>query len=403
MNTSLRTVQGGTRLIFDSVEGITNTVERMHETIARRPLPWTRQPEERTRAHGLISSAVYASIRGVNGALRSGVDHSLRLLPAGSPEQPRSASETRMIAGLNGAFGDHLEATGNALAIPMSLTTPYCSQSLDPQDLAASLPEASSRLVVLVHGLSMSELGWQRKNTPCIGSQLQTELGYTPLYLRYNTGRHISTNGRELATMLEQLCAAWPVPLQSLALIGHSMGGLVIRSACWYAQQAQSNWLQQLEQVVCLGTPHHGSSLERAGHALDVAMRKIPYTEPLALGRRRSAGIKDLRHGNLLDEDWQGHDQDRVRADTRKVVPLLPDVEYYFAAATLGRHRNDPLGHLLGDLLVRLDSAVGEHKDDLRRLHIKPENCRIFHEKNHFDLLDDARVQRQVIQWLGGA
>jgi hypothetical protein len=130
-------------------------------------------------------------------------------------------------------------------------------------------------------------------------------------------------------------------------------------------------------------------------------MNKIAYTQPLAVGRRRSGGIKDLRHGNLLDEDWQGHDPDRVRPDTRKVVPLLPEVEYYFAAATLGRDRRDRLGQLLGDLLVRLDSAVGSHKDDVRRLHIKPENCRIFHEKNHFDLLDDARVQRQVVQWLG--
>jgi len=403
MNTSLQAIQGATRLIFDSVEGVTNVVERMHETIARHPLPWSPQPEELTRAHGLIASAVYATIRGVNGALRTGVDHSLGLVAGGSQKHQRSATETRMVAGLNGAFGDHLETTGNALAIPMTLTTPRQALPLETQAIAASLPQASSRLVILVHGLSMSELGWQRKGTPCIGSQLELELGYTPLYLRYNTGRHISTNGQEFAAMLEQLLAAWPVPVESLALIGHSMGGLVIRSACWYAQQSQSNWLQHLEQVVCLGTPHHGSPVERAGHALDVAMNKIAYTQPLAVGRRRSAGIKDLRHGNLLDEDWQGHDPDQVRPDTRKVVPLLPEVEYYFAAATLGRDRRDRLGQLLGDLLVRLDSAVGSHKDDLRRLHIKPENCRIFHEKNHFDLLDDARVQRQVVQWLGGA
>ena len=401
MKRSLQTVQGGTRLIFDSIEGITTMVERMHETIARHPLPWSPQPEQPTRAHGLIASAVYASIRGVNGAMRASVDRSLSLVPVGSGETHRSAGETRMVAALNGAFGDHLESSGNALAISMGLTTPLSTLPLDAQAIAAALPQASSRIVVLVHGLSMSELSWQRKNTPCIGSQLQSELGHTPLYLRYNTGRHISTNGREFAAMLEQLCAAWPVPVESLTLIGHSMGGLVIRSACWYAQQSQSDWLQQLAQVVCLGTPHHGSPLERAGHALDLAIQKIAYVEPLALGRRRSVGIKDLRHGNLLDEDWQGHHPDRPRPDSRKVVPLLPGVEYYFAAATLGRDRQDPVGHLLGDLLVRLDSATGSHSDDLRRLHIKPENCRVFHEKNHFDLLDDARVQEQVVQWLG--
>ena len=147
------------------------------------------------------------------------------------------------------------------------------------------------------------------------------ELGCTPLYLRYNTGRHISTNGQEFAQLLEQLCEAWPVPVESLSLIGHSMGGLVIRSASWYAQQAQSTWLQHLQRVVCLGTPHHGSPVERAGHALDRAMQRIPYTEPLALGRRRSAGIKDLRHGDLLDEDWQGHHPDRHRPDTAGWFP----------------------------------------------------------------------------------
>ena len=250
-----------------------------------------------------------------------------------------------------------------------------------------------------MHGLSLSELSWSRKGAPCIGGRLEEELGCTPLYLRYNTGRHISTNGQELAELLGQLCEAWPVPVESLSLIGHSMGGLVIRSACWYAEKAQSSWLQRLQRVVCLGTPHHGSVVAKAGHALGVAMQKIAYTEPLDLGRHRSVGIKDLRHGDLLDEDWQGHDPDQPRPDTRRLVPLLPNVDYYFAAATLGRDRNDPLGHLLGDLLVRLDSAVGSHSDDLRKLDIEPENCRVFHEKNHFDLLDDERVHRQIIDW----
>jgi pimeloyl-ACP methyl ester carboxylesterase len=300
---------------------------------------------------------------------------------------------------LNGAFGDHLEATDNPLATPMSLMTPQQPLTLTAAALAASLPHASPHLVVLVHGLSMSELGWSRKGMPCIGARLQDELAVTPLYLRYNSGRHISTNSQQFAGLLEQLCEAWPVPVESLSLVGHSMGGLVIRSACWYAGQAQYTWLQRLQRVVCLGTPHHGSPLEKAGHALDVAMQKIAYTAPLAFGRHRSAGIKDLRHGNLLDQDWQGHNPDQPRPDSRRLVPLLPHVDYYFAAATVGRDEHDPLGHFLGDLLVRLDSAIGAHKDDLRKLSIKPENCRVFHQKNHLDLLDDERVHRQIIDW----
>ena len=399
MNTSIQTVQGTARLVFDSVEGITNIVERMHETIARHPLPWSPQPSEATRAHGFIASAVYSVIRGSSGALREGVDRSLGFVPDAADTPYRSSAEIKAAAALNGAFGDHLEATGNPLATPMGLMTPHRLLTVNRASLKASMPQASPHLVVLVHGLSMSELSWSRKGAPDIGGRLQDELGCTPLYLRYNTGRHISTNGQELAGLLERLCEAWPVPVESLSLIGHSMGGLVMRSACWYAQRTQSSWLQQLQRVVCLGTPHHGSPLERAGHALDVAMQKIAYTAPLALGKLRSAGIKDLRHGNLIDEDWQGHDPDQPRPDTRKIIPLPHGVDCFFAAATLGRDMQDPLGHVLGDLLVRLDSAVGSHTDDLRSLNIEPGNCRIFHEKNHFDLVDDERVHRQIIAW----
>jgi pimeloyl-ACP methyl ester carboxylesterase len=399
VKTSIHTVQGSTRLVFDSIEGVTNIVERMHETIARSPLPWSPQPDQPTRAHGIIAASVYKVIRGLNAALREGVDHSFKLMPDAIGDSRRPHAEIRTVSALNGVFGDHLEATGNALAIPMSLMTPHQQLELNREAVAAALPRASPHIVVLAHGLSLSELSWNRKGRPCMGSRLQDELGYTPLYLRYNTGRHISTNGREFARLLGELLKAWPMPVESLSLIGHSMGGLVIRSACWHAQQAQSPWLHQLQRVVCLGTPHHGSPLERAGHAFDVAMQKIPYTEPLAFGRRRSAGIKDLRHGNLLDEDWQGHHPDKPRPDTRKAVPLLPQVDYYFAAATLGRDLDDPLGHFLGDLLVRLDSAVGAHSNDLKKLHIKPENCRVFHQKNHFDLLDDERVHEQIVDW----
>jgi len=404
MKTSIQTLQGGSRLVFDTVEGITNTVERMHETIARLPLPWARQPDELSRAHGNIASAVYSAIRGVNGALRDGVDHSFGLIPEAKSENTlRSEAEIRAVAALNGAFGDHLESSGNALAIPMSLTSPTDYLELDKESLAAALPEASSHLVILVHGLSMSELCWTRKESPCMGSKLQDELGCTPLYLRYNSGRHISTNGREFAQLLEQLCEVWPVPVESLSLVGHSMGGLIIRSACWYADKEKRAWLENLERVVCLGTPHHGSPLAKAGHALNLAMERIPYTEPLAVGRRRSAGIKDLKHGDLLDEDWQGHHPDHSRPDTRQPVPLLPGIDYFFAAASLGQDEHDPLGHALGDILVRMDSAMGSHSDDLRHLNINPENCRVFHEKSHLDLLSDEQVHRQIVEWFSAS
>jgi len=402
MNTSINTIQGATRLVFDSVEGITNTVERMHESIARTPLLLA--PVKPARAHGLIAASVYKVIRGINGGLREGVDRSFSLLPRELRQAGNSTAETRVVAALNGVFGDHLENSGNALATPMSLRTPEHSLDLsEPGAVASALPVASPHLVVLVHGLSLSELCWYRNGRPSIGDQLRDELGCTPLYLRYNTGRHISTNGREFSALLQLLRDTWPVPVESISLIGHSMGGLVIRSACNYAEREHASWLQDLKRVVCLGTPHHGSPLEKAGHAFENAMKRLPYAEPMLFGKLRSAGIKDLRHGALLDEDWQGHDPDERRPDQHKVVPLISGVEYYFAAASLGRDERDPMGHLLGDLLVRPDSAVGIHRNELKRLKIRPENCRVFHEKNHFDLLDDARVQQQVLEWFGSA
>jgi pimeloyl-ACP methyl ester carboxylesterase len=399
MAISIRALQGGTRLAFDSVEGITNTVEHMHETIARRPLPWSPRPARPTRAHGLIASTVYHSIRGTNGLIRAGTDRLFGLAAANFDTKHHTAAEVRTIAAVNGVIGDHLEATKNALAIPMTLLYARRPLELNSNALTDVLPDASPHLVVLVHGLSLSELSWNRKGTPGLGQCLQDTLDCTSLYLRYNTGRHISTNGREFAQLLQQLCDAWPVPVESLSLIGHSMGGLVIRSACWYAAQEQSAWLERLQRVVCLGTPHHGAVLERAGHAFDVAIQQFPYLAPLAFGRHRSAGIKDLSHGDLLDEDWQDQRPDRPRPDKRRPVPLLPDVDYFFVAATLGRDLHDPLGRMLGDLLVRLDSAVGTHGNELKKLDVKPDHCRVFHESNHFDLLDDARVHQQIIEW----
>ena len=396
MATPLQIVQGTARLAFDSVGGITNTVERMHETISRNPLL---PPDRTNRAHGAIAAGVYAAIRGINSALGAGVDRSIGVIPDVALESGHSSASIKMIAALNGVVGDHLEATSNPLATRMSLMTPQHEVPLDHESLKDSVPIASPHLLVLVHGLGMSELSWGRKGAPCIGERLHADVDIAPLYLRYNTGRHISTNGQELAQQLEQLCAAWPVPVESLSLIGHSMGGLVIRSACWYAGQESGSWLSKLQRVVCLGTPHHGSAVAKAGHGLTATMKKIPYIKPLAFGERLSAGIKDLRHGNLLDEDWIGDHPDKPGPDKRQVLPLLEHVEYYFLAATLGRHADDPLGHVLGDLLVRMESATGSHEDDLRHLSIKPENCRVFHQKNHFDLLDDAQVQQQILDW----
>ncbi|MEE4659316.1 MAG: hypothetical protein V2J89_02540, partial [Halieaceae bacterium] len=241
MSISVPTLRGGTRLVFDTVEGITTRVERMHEAIAAPPLPglW-----RRPGAHGLIASSVYASIRGVTGLLREAVDAGYGLVPHSTDDAGVPAAEIRAVSALNGAIGDYLEAQGNPLALPMTLLHDGRALSLDAPVVPRSA--VSPRLVVFVHGLGMSELNWQARGTG-IGDALQEGLGLCPLYLRYNTGRHISTNGQQLAAMLDGLWASWPVPVESLSLVGHSMGGLVIRSACWYAERANMPWLSDLQ------------------------------------------------------------------------------------------------------------------------------------------------------------
>lgn len=402
MATSLRIVRGLTRLGFDSVAGLVDTVEQMHETIARHPLPFMRRPVGPSRAHGRIASGIYSIIRGISGVVQEGADLSLRTLSAREASPRVARNDAAWISAVNGVCGDHLEDTSNPLAITMEFSTPEVRLEPTCRGLTEAVPAASPHVAVFVHGLCMSPYSWWRESSPSAGDRLRDELGWTPVYLHYNSGRHIATNGRELAERLERLCAAWPVPVESLSLIGHSMGGLVIRSACHYAGDGGRPWLDLLVNVVCLGTPHHGSALEKVGSLVDRAAEAIQYTEPLMLGRKRSAGIRDLRHGNLLDEDRGRDDPRNPLQDPRRPVPLLDDVDYFFVAAAVGRHEHDPASVILGDFLVRLGSATGAHNDELRRLHIRPENCRVFPETSHMDLLADEGVHRQLIEWLGG-
>lgn len=401
---SLRqSVRGSTQLAFDALAGVAGSVERMHETIARRPLPWAPPPDRPTRAHGLIASTVYQLIHRSLNACARGVDLALGMLPEPATIPAVAPRELRTLAALNGVFGDHLEATGNPLAIRMGPVADSREIETTATGLALAYPQAGAHIVVLVHGLCHSELAWSRKGDPAMGTRLREALGLTPIYLRYNSGRHISSNGRSLADLLDRLCSAWPVPVESLSLIGHSMGGLVLRSACWYGEEAGLPWIRRLRRVVCLGTPHHGSPVERAGHALDRTLRSIRYVEPVMFGHRRSAGIKDLRHGNLLEEDWQGHGPDQAADDRRRSVPLLAGVDYFFAAASVGRHHRDPKGLIFGDWLVHSGSAVGAHADARKNLDVPPGHCRVFHEKSHLDLLNDAEVHEQVIDWFSAS
>jgi hypothetical protein len=393
-------LRGAVRLAADATVGVTDLVEAMHERIARVPLPLPGRaaPDGRT---GGISGLVYRTVRGVTRLVGGSADALLGLVAQAWPAAEASPEREAWVAALNGVLGDHLAATGNPLAIRMALR--HGGQALPPgrEALAAALPRAGPALLVLMHGLCMNDLQWARDGHDH-GAALQRELGFTPVYGHYNSGLHVSSNGQALALQLEDLVQRWPVPLTRLALVGFSMGGLVARSALHAAEVAGMSWPARLSDLVFIGTPHHGAPLERAGHWVDILLGAAPYAGPMArLGKVRSAGITDLRHGNLLDEDWTGHDRFARRADHRRPVPLPEGVRCHALAATTGEQPGDGKDRLLGDGLVPLASALGRHKSPLRTLAFAPENQWVGTRMNHLELLSRPEVFEQLRQRLG--
>ena len=397
---SIKSLHGSAQLLLDVTGGVTDIVEKMHRTIAREVNPLNRlrdisgEPPEERRGR------TYQIIQSTTSLLKQGLHQSLDGLSA-QEERSLSPQSVKVTAALNGVCGDHLEASNNPLAINMHFRN-SCGDKLLPGSASVSdmIPDASSRIVVLVHGLCLSHEYWKGHNEGNLGTEIQRAHGYTPLYLNYNTGRHISSNGKELSEQLQLLIEAWPVEVEELTLIGHSMGGLVIRSACWYGSELDLPWTKRLKNALYLGSPHHGAALAKAGHLLTFVMGQFRYASPFALGRHTSAGIKDLRHGNLLDDDWKDIDQDDFHPDDRKPVPLREGTRHYFIAAAIGKHMSDFPSTMLGDLLVRLDSAKGQHSDNLKKLSIRPEDCRVFEKLNHLDLLDNKVVHDQILGWL---
>ena len=388
---------GYARLGVDAVTGVSHVAEDLHGTISELAGLFERAAPRSTRG---ITGFVYRSVRGVAGLVGRGIDLALAL--PGGTTAVSSTGPDAVRAVVNGVLGDHLEASGNPLAIRMRLRHEGRALELEPRALAAAIPDPARHVVVLVHGLCMNDRQWRRKGHDH-GEALARDLGCTPLYLHYNSGRRISTNGREFAALLDALARAWPVPLERLALVGHSMGGLVMRSACHVAQQEGHAWLRALDDLVFLGTPHHGAPAERAGNGFDRLLHKTAYTAPFArIGGLRSAGIRDLRHGNLLDADWRALDETHAH-DPRSPVPLPARVRSHAVAAT--RHeRHDALaGGWVGDGLVPVASALGRHANARRALRIPRERQWIATGASHFDLLDDPRVYARLRDWLRAA
>ena len=390
-------IRGAGRLTIDAILGVTGLVETMHHNILRAPGilgAATQKPA------GGITGFVYKTIRGVTRLVGGGIDVVLGQLGTLLAHSDSSREREAVLAALNGVLGDHLQDSANPLAIGMRLR-----RDGKPIDVARkaphmAIPDASGKILLLVHGLCMNDLEW-RRNGHDHGAALAADAGFTPVYLHYNSGLHVSSNGRAFAVQIEKLVHTWPVPVEELVILAHSMGGLVTRSACHYGALADHGWLRHLRKIVFLGTPHLGAPLERGGNWIDVILGASPYTTAFArLGKIRSAGITDLRHGSMVDADWER--QDRFARTPRKpaTVPLPRNVACYAIAASMAKKTGEPAKALLGDGLVPLASALGQHNDARRCLAFPKARQWVGYGMNHMDLLDRRSVYARIKYWL---
>jgi hypothetical protein len=149
-----------------------------------------------------------------------------------------------------------------------------------------------------------------------------------------------------------------------------------------------------------LGTPHSGAPLELAANAACHAISRLPETRGFAKPLNvRSAGVKDLGYGYVVDEDWEGHDPDAFWSNTGTEIPFLVSANHYFISATLSRDADAPLGRMIGDLLV-LRSSAWSHGGRGQPMRFGIDQYRHLGGATHFDLLNHPAIYMQLRRWL---
>lgn len=421
--------EGARDLLFDVVDETTSLVERTHASVLRRTVREISRLEALAAPAETVERAIWAPTRLVYGAVRAvsrGVQTVVDLAadraqssraeepgveaeanpaePAGGAPRRSDAAGTspwlvdQAEAVVNGMFGSYLAERGSGLDLGMGLRDAEGRPvAVEREALSKLLPEPRRKVVVFVHGLTATEWCWAYEAkryygdpATTFGTLLKNDLGYTDLYVRYNTGRHISESGRLLSELLESLVDAYPGGFDELALVGHSMGGLVIRSA---AHQALPQLRARLRHIVCLASPHLGAPLEQGANLLagvlgcfDTAGTQVPAE----LLRARSHGIKDLRYGYTCEDEWSGRDPDALFDDNRQSLPLLDGVGYFFVGATVSKGEKDLVGRLIGDVMVRAPSAAGQHQAPERSIPFR--SGKVLGGMHHLDLASHPDV-----------
>jgi pimeloyl-ACP methyl ester carboxylesterase len=313
---------------------------------------------------------------------------------------------------MNGVIGDYLDAQGNPLATKMGFYAHRKRISLDHQSLTHYPHPLSGRLLILLHGLTNLETIWNisRESDPVednYGTRLHSRYGYTPFFLRYNTGLEIKTNGQSFSQQMSALVDAYPLPIEEIVLIGYSMGGLVVRHALHDASLAHLPWVKRVSQAVYIASPHEGAPLEKFGTIASSVLRQIPrdYVSHWADWIDvRSRGIKDLKHGLLADEFASTHqyphhskhtDQDCVHVpeSVSSAYGFPPGIRHHFISGSVGKEHQSTLNFLVGDSIVRSPSAIPEGA---------PEGSPAAHFFGipHLGLATSEAVYRQLDAWL---
>jgi pimeloyl-ACP methyl ester carboxylesterase len=387
--------EGLSQLATMGVVEVTDIVEAIHREVILRPLGRFNDRHLNNWQRG-ITGRIYGTIRHIMLKVGNNLAAVLRLYKTVMSQknaQPLPDSLKKLVNVINGVMGDHLVNHKNALAIPMVL---YAKDG-NPQCEALS-----GRVIILCHGLCMSHLSWQSTDGHGLGDAIdRSQPAATVLYLDYNTGRRISRSGRKLSQVLQELVDNSP-NISQIDLVGHSMGGLVARSALFYGEQDHLDWVKRVGNLITLGSPHHGAMLERIGNHVQDIIAKLPFAGSLAkLGDMRSAGIIDLRHGSTRDADWKALEGRSVLPqDFRHPARLPSGIKTYFVASALVEtHYDSKMTSLLGDGLVSVASALGE--DDAEHALFVPEGHKaVFYGVSHVNLIHSRRVREQVVAWL---
>jgi pimeloyl-ACP methyl ester carboxylesterase len=423
-------LQGLSQLATQGVLGVTGLAEAVHGGIYRRVaapfgLLGSRFVDASAGSSGVrpggITGMVYGGVKGITRLAGGTVNAVLSRAGPLVPKQKSAPQREAMLAALNGVLGDQLLNTANPLALSMSFRVAGQPLVLDRAALAERLPNAGKKVLVLLHGLCMNDLQWtpsaatgKSAGVPVYGKTvsqpvshaavLAETLDYTPVYLHYNSGLHTSINGEQFSALLNLLLKAWPTEVDELTLLCHSMGGLVARSACQQAELSGAGWRKKLKNIVFLGTPHHGAPLERVGNWVDIALGSNLVTKPFAsIGQIRSSGITDLRYGHVLASSWVGIDRFQRSPDLREPLPLPLDVACYAIAASTSAAPSGIRDALIGDGLVPLRSALGQHDEAKHVLAFEPQNQWTAWGVNHMALLKHPEVTAQVLRWLDKA